>query len=214
MFKVIRLKENCGLGNALKVAVENCSNELIARMDSDDISVPTRFEQQLHYFSKNESIDVLGGNIAEFIGTEDNIVAYRDVPLDDCEIREYLKKRCPLNHVSVMFRKDAVQKAGGYIELHWNEDYYLWIRMVEQNCVMANTGTVLVKVRIGADMYKRRAGKRYFQSEKYLQDYMLKKKMICYGDYVSNVLKRWIVQCVLPNSIRGFVFRKLARKGA
>ena len=212
ILKTVRLSENGGLGNALKIAVENCTNELIARMDSDDISLPNRFEEQLKMFKDNPDLDIVGGNISEFIDTEENIVAYREVPLTDSDIKEYLKVRCPLNHVSVMYKKSAVLKSGGYLDLFWNEDYYLWIRMCEQNCKMANTGTVLVNVRTGQDMYKRRGGRKYYKSEKFLQDYMLKRKMIGHFTYCMNLAKRFIVQVLMPPTVRGWVFRRFARK--
>ena len=214
IFKLIRLEKNAGLGNALRIAVENASNELVARMDSDDIALETRFEEQLNFFSENSDVDIVGGDISEFVGEEDNIVAYRKVPKTDFEIKEYLKRRCPLNHVSVMFKKSAVKKAGGYLDLFWNEDYYLWIRMAECNALMANTGTVLVNVRTGADMYQRRGGKKYYKSEKFLQKYMLERKMIGRLTYFSNLSKRFIIQRLLPNKLRGWVFRTFARKGS
>ena len=114
--------------------------------------------------------------------------------------------------MSVMYKKSSVYLAGGYMDLFWNEDYYLWIRMALQGAVMANTGTVLVNVRTGSDMYKRRGGKKYFQSEKFLQKYMLNHAMINRITYIENMLKRWIIQRLLPNSLRGVVFRTLARK--
>ena len=209
--KPIRLAQNGGLGNALKLAVENCTNELIARMDSDDISLPTRFEEQLRFFEADASLDIVGGNISEFVGEEADIVAHRNVPAKDSEIKEYMKTRCAMNHVTVMYKKSAVQAAGGYLDLFWNEDYYLWIRMQEHGARMANTGTVLVNVRTGADMYKRRGGRKYFKSEKFLQKYMLERRMISRGTYCMNILKRWVVQVVLPNSVRGWVFRTYAR---
>lgn len=135
----------------------------------------------------------------------------RRVPKLDKEIKEYLKIRCPLNHVTVMFKKSSVKKSGGYLDLFWNEDYYLWIRMAEKGCIMENTGTILVNVRIGKDMYQRRGGKKYFKSEKYLQDYMLSKKIIDKKTYILNVFKRFIVQIILPNSIRGWVFKNFTR---
>ena len=211
-FRSIRLPENKGLGNALRLAVENCSNELIARMDSDDIALPTRFEQQLRCFAENPQLDIVGGDITEFIGESDNIVGKRVVPQQDADIKVYMQTRCPVNHMTVMYKKSAVLRAGNYMDWFWNEDYYLWIRMLQKDCTFANTGTVLVNVRSGADMYQRRGGKKYFQSEKRLQDYMLKNKIIGRGTYCMNVLKRWIVQIVLPNSVRGWVFRKFARK--
>ena len=213
IFRVIRLEKNGGLGNALRLAVEHATYELIARMDSDDVSLPTRFEEQLRYFSENGEVDIVGGDISEFVGEEENVVAYRKVPCSDAEIKTYMKKRCPLNHVSVMYKKAAVLNAGGYLDLFWNEDYYLWIRMAEKGAAMGNTGTVLVNVRTGADMYSRRGGKKYFKSELFLQRYMLERKMIGRAIYLENVLKRWIVQRLLPNRLRGWVFRTFARRG-
>ncbi len=212
VINVIYLSENVGLGNALKIALDNCTNELVARMDSDDVSLPNRFELQLKYFAENPEVDIVGGDISEFIGDETNIVAYRRVPTSNEDIYVYMKKRCPFNHMSVMYKKSVVEHAGGYLDLFWNEDYYLWIRLAENSAVMANTGEVLVNVRTGEDMYMRRGGKRYFESERFLQRYMLQKKMISRLTYTSNVFKRWLVQRVMPNSVRGWVFRNLARK--
>ena len=212
IFKVIRLEQNGGLGNALKIAVENSSNELIARMDSDDVSVSTRFEEQLKYFETNPEIDIVGGDITEFIGEGNNIVGKRSVPLSNESIREYMKTRCAMNHVSVMYKKKAVESAGGYQDWFWNEDYYLWIRMWLNGAVFANTGSVLVNVRVGEEMYQRRGGSKYFESEKGLQDYMLKNKMINHSTYIKNVAKRLIVQKLMPNKLRGWVFRTFARK--
>ena len=210
-FKAIRLAENGGLGNALKIAVENCSYELIARMDSDDISLPTRFEEQLKKFEQFPELDIVGGDISEFIGNEENVVAYRRVPEEDSEIKKYMQTRCPFNHVSVMYKKSAVEKAGGYQDLFWNEDYYLWIRMQLSGALFANTGTTLVNVRTGTDMYARRGGARYFKSEAYLQRFMLENKMISLSTCFMNVAKRLIVQLLLPKSVRGWVFRRFAR---
>lgn len=212
VFNVIRLEQNGGLGNALKIAVENATHELIARMDSDDVSVSTRFEEQLKCFEINSEIDIVGGDITEFIGEENNIVGKRSVPLSNESIREYMKTRCAMNHVSVMYKKKAVESAGGYQDWFWNEDYYLWIRMWLNGAVFANTGSVLVNVRVGEEMYQRRGGSKYFESEKGLQDYMLKNKMINHSTYIKNVTKRLIIQKLMPNKLRGWVFRTFARK--
>lgn len=208
---VIRFEMNQGLGNALRAAIDKCSNELIVRMDSDDICVEDRFEQQLKYMTEHTETDIVGGNIAEFIDEPSNVVACRNVPESDDGIKEYMKRRCPFNHVSVMYKKSAVVAAGGYIDIYWNEDYYLWIRMMKQGCIMANSGTILVYVRVGKDMYKRRGGKKYFKSEHFLQKYMMDNKMIKFSTYLMNCTKRLIVQVFLPNNIRGWVFRKFAR---
>ena len=211
-FRSIRLEKNGGLGNALRLAVEACSCELIARMDSDDIAVPTRFAEQLSLFEKDAALDICGGDISEFIGESDNVVGKRSVPQSDAEIKEYMKTRCAMNHMTVMYKRETVLGVGNYIDWFWNEDYYLWIRMQLANCRFANTGTVLVKARSGEDMYRRRGGDKYFKSEKGLQDYMLAHGMIGRGTYCMNVLKRFIVQKALPNTLRGWVFRTFARE--
>jgi glycosyltransferase involved in cell wall biosynthesis len=177
-FKAIMLTENKGLGKALKVAVENCRYELVARMDSDDVAVSDRFEQQLRYFADDSECAMVGGDVTEFIDSEDNLVGKRSVPTTHGEIIEYMKSRCAFNHPTVMFKKSSVEKAGGYIDWYCDEDYYLWLRMFLSGCRMANTGTVLVNVRVGKEMYKRRGGWKYFKSEKALQKYMKKHKII------------------------------------
>ncbi len=212
IFNVIRLENNLGLGNALKLAVEKAKFDLIARMDSDDVSVPDRFEQQLLFMDLNSDVDVVGGNITEFIGEESNIVASRIVPNSNLNIRKYMKKRCGFNHVTVMYKKESVLSVGNYQDWFWNEDYYLWIRMWLNNSIFANTGTVLVNVRTGADMYARRGGDKYYKSEKGLQKYMLDHGMIGKWTYFTNCVKRFIIQKVISNSIRGWVFKTLARK--
>ena len=210
--KLIRLSENKGLGNALRIALENSSYELIARMDSDDVSMPNRFEQQISFIKEHPEIDIVGGDITEFIGDENNIVGKRAVPINDSEIKEYMKKRCAFNHVSVMYKKTAVQAAGGYLDWFWNEDYYLWIRMQHNKATFANTGTVLVNVRVGEDMYQRRGGMKYFMSEYGLQKYMHNNGMIGLTTFLSNVTKRVVIQILLPNSIRAWVFKRFARE--
>lgn len=210
-FKTIRLSENKGLGNALKLATENSSNEIIARMDSDDVALPNRFEEQISILEQNPEIDILGGDISEFIDEENNIVSKRIVPKDNSEIREYMKKRCAFNHMTVMFKKTAVLNAGGYLDWHYNEDYYLWIRMWLDGAIFANTGSTLVNVRTGKDQYSRRGGRAYYKSEKSLQKYMLDHKMINKSIYFKNILKRYIVQCMMPNFVRGWVFKHFAR---
>ena len=209
--KVIRLETNGGLGNALKIATENCTYELIARMDSDDVAANDRFEQQLEFINNNPCVDIVGGNISEFIDTEDNIVSYRKVPTTDASLKIFLKKRCPFNHMTVLFKKSALLKAGGYLDWHYNEDYYLWIRMYLNECIFANIDKNLVNVRTGKDQYKRRGGIKYFKSEKKLQKFMLSNSVIGLVTYICNCVKRLILQVIIPNGLRGCFMKNFAR---
>ena len=210
-FKVIRFKENQGHGNARRAGLKAATYELVALMDADDICIPERFEKQLEIFANDSTVDIVGGNISEFIGDPKNIVAKRDVPSNDAEIKEYMKKRCPMNQMTVMFKKSSVEQVGGYLDWYCDEDYYLWIRMAMANMIFANMPDTLVYVRVGEQMYQRRGGRKYFRSEAKLQKYMLKHKIIGFGTYTVNVTKRFIVQRLLPNKLRGWVFKKFAR---
>ena len=212
ILNVIKLEKNGGLGNALKLGVENAKYDICARMDSDDICLPDRFEKQLAYLEAHPECDIVGGQMTEFIDTPDNIVGRREVPLTNKEIYEFMKSRCALNHVTVMFRKEAVLKAGNYQDWFWNEDYYLWVRMMMAGCKFANIPDVAVNVRSGADQYARRGGKKYFDSEIGIKKLMLEKGMITRKEYIVNYIQRFIIQLMLPNSVRGWVFRTFARK--
>lgn len=207
------LPENKGLGNALKIGVENAKYDIIARMDSDDLSLPDRFEKQLAFLQENPDVDIVGGQMTEFIDIPDNVIGKRIVPLSHNDICTYMKKRCGLNHVTVMFKKSSVIAAGNYKDWFWNEDYYLWVRMMLHGCRFANLPDVLVNVRSGVGQYARRGGAKYFKSEVGIQRLMLDNKIISWPRYVFNVLGRWCVQVAMPNWLRGLVFRTLFRKG-
>lgn len=212
IFNIIRLERNGGLGNALKLGVESAKYDIIARMDSDDICMPNRFEVQLKYFEQHSNVDIVGGQMTEFIGEPDNIVGTRVVPCTNEEIYDFMKGRCALNHVTVMFRKDAVLKAGNYQDWFWNEDYYLWVRMMKAKCQFANVPDVLVNVRSGSDQYARRGGRKYYESEKGIKKLQLDSGMISKMEYRYFVAQRYIIQILMPNWLRGWVFRTLARK--
>lgn len=208
---VIRLEKNGGLGKAMKLGVEVAQNDIIARMDSDDICSPNRFELQLKYLELHPNVDIIGGQMTEFIDTPDNIIGKRIVPCDNEDIYDFMKNRCALNHVTVMFRKEAVLKVGNYQDWFWNEDYYLWVRMMIAKCKFANVPNVLVNVRSGADQYARRGGRKYYESEKGIKKLQLENKMITKKEYLYFVSQRYILQILMPNWLRGWFFRKLAR---
>ena len=212
LLKIIPLKQNKGLGLALAEGIKNCTYELIARMDTDDIANLERCKKQLEFLNKHLDISVVGGQIEEFIGVPSNVVGRREVPLTDMEIKKYIRKRCPFNHMTVMFRKSDIMKAGNYQDWFWNEDYYLWIRLLILGVKFANLPDVLVKVRTGPDMYQRRGGKEYFMSEKNIQKLMLENDIIGFPRYLFNVSERMILQVLMPNWLRGIIFRKFARK--
>lgn len=210
-FRVIRLPENRGHGDARRIGLANCTHEIVALMDADDIALPDRFEKQIAAMTKDPALSIIGGKIAEFIDSEDNIIGYRTVPTAHNDICSYMKRRCPFNQVTVMFRKSHIEEAGGYLDWYCDEDYYLWARMYLAGMRFANLPDTLVHARVNADTYCRRGGKRYFQSEAKLQGYMLKKKIISLPRYLINVTERFLLQILMPNSLRSLIFKKFAR---
>ena len=209
--RIIKIPENKGLGNALRIGVENARYDFFARMDSDDISLPNRFELQLNYFIQHPNTDVLGGQITEFVGTPDHIIGKRMVPLSNEEIYSYMKKRCAMNHPSVMLRKTSVINAGNYQDWFLNEDYYLWIRMMSNRCKFANLSQVLVNLRVSDGLYERRGGWRYFKSEAGIQVLLHKYHFITWLREVYNISLRFIMQILLPNKVRAFIYQTILR---
>ncbi len=158
----------------------------------------------------------MGGYITEFITSADlgdisKRAGSRIVPETDEDIKLYMKKRCPMNQVTVMFKKEDVAEVGGYIDWYCEEDYYLWIRLERAGKHFANIPENLVNVRVGEEMYQRRGGIKYFKSEAGIQRLMLKEKMIGFPQFIVNVGERLIVQVLMPNKLRGWVFQKFAR---
>lgn len=212
ILKVISLSKNVGHAGARQTALKAASTDLIAIMDSDDIAVSNRFELQLNAFNHNPDTSVVGGQIKEFIDSCDNIVGERIVPQNDQDIKNYMKSRCPMNLVTVMYRKSDILAVGGFMDWYCEEDYYLWIRLAEAGYKFANLHDNLVNVRVGKEMYQRRGGWRYFKSEARLQRYMFCHRIISLPRYCYNTLGRFAIQVAMPNKLRGFVFQKLFRK--
>lgn len=210
--RIVRFKENKGHAAARQAGLDAASNNLVAIMDADDISLPDRFERQLKALREHPQVAVVGGQIKEFIDDPNNVVGDRIVPISDSDIKTYLKSRCPMNLVTVMYRRDAVLDAGGFMDWYCEEDYYLWIRLAEKGHRFFNIAENMVNVRVGKEMYQRRGGWKYFKSEARLQSYMLKHGIISAPRYVYNTLGRFVIQVAMPNKLRGFVFQKLFRK--
>ncbi len=206
--KRIQLHENVGLGKALNIGLKECSCDIIMRMDSDDYSVPTRAEKELAMI---KDYDVVGSSILEFENDIDNIIGKRVVPETQEKIIKFAKKRSPFNHPSVMFRKGAIEKAGGYQHMLYAEDYYLWVRLLLNNAKCVNISEPLVYMRSGIEMRSRRAGKKYNQSMRLLRKYMLKNKFINVFQYLYCSIGVTIIS-ILPVRIKEYIYRKFLRK--
>ncbi len=213
LFNVIRLKENKGLGNALNIGIDNCRNELIARMDTDDISKPERCEKEIEIFNSNSEIGIVGSNIEEFSTSVNEMNSIRKVPEFHDDIRKFIKKRNPFNHPSVMYKKSEVLKAGNYKDVRYMQDYFLWVDMISNGTVGYNIQENLVSMRANDNLFKRRSGHEYSKIQHKLLKYMKGKKIINSFEYITFLALRSI-SSMLPNFVRKFLFKKLLRKKA
>lgn len=209
--KLAPLAKNGGLGPALAHGLLQCSHELVARMDADDISLPDRFEKQLAYLECHPEVAVLGGWIQEVDGETLEPVAVREVPCTQTEIRQFLKMRSPLNHVTVMFRKGAVLAVGNYQAFYCVEDYYLWARMTARGYLLANIPDILTNVRVDRAMYGRRGGWKYFKSNLAISNKLRELKLLSLPVQVYSMTIRFCVQVLMPNTLRGYFYRKALR---
>jgi len=211
LYTIVPLEKNRGLGLALAEGMLHCKNELVARMDTDDICRKDRFELQLAAFDEDPALDICGSHIVEFEDDIAHIVAKRTVPLTDAEIKKYQKRRDGFNHVSVMFKKSAVLKAGNYQSCLLMEDTLLWANMFIHGAKAINIDDALVYVRIGKDMFERRGGFAYFLKYKEGRKKVRQTGYISWVDYYYTLLVQLGVAMV-PNKVRGWIFKKLLHR--
>ena len=207
----VPLKKNVGLGKALGIGLTHCKYEYAARMDSDDYSLPDRFEKQVNFLEKHPEIDVLGGQIAEYDSEMKKELAIRTVPLSSDQITKRMRVRNGMNHVTVMYRKSAVLAAGNYQHCPYFEDYYLWCRMIKAGHKFQNLDSVLVNVRTGEGMYQRRGGKTYNAAILHFEKKVLKLGFINRLEYIWNIIIR-IGVANMPNGLRGYLYKTKLRE--
>jgi len=211
VLNVVRLAKNGGLGNALNEGIKHCKNELVARMDSDDIAYPDRCERQIAVFNTHPEVSICSGIVEEFT-TDPNIVDTRRVPPEiNAEIVEFAKKRNPFNHPCVMYKKTAVEAAGSYQDFYLLEDYYLWLRMLMAGYQGYNIQEPLLHMRAGSEMYLRRAGWKYAKTQEKLFKLMKDSGFIRNGQYIKSCVIR-SGSALAPNWLRKFMFEKVLRK--
>ena len=217
MFQILRLKENVGLGEALRQGILLCRNELVARMDSDDIACPDRCRQQLELFQKIPELAFSSGTIAEFFderdleSSETAALRLRMLPQSHEEIVSYAKKRNPMNHMAVMLKKSAVLQAGNYQSAEGLEDYDLWSRMLQLGFRAGNLKETLVWARIGNGMEQRRGGVKYAGRMARFQTLLLKRGFLSLPQYIVNCCIR-IPVSLLPGRIRAAVYGVCLRR--
>ena len=208
---VVRLEKNMGLGNALNEGIRYCRNELVARMDSDDIAYPDRCKKEVAIFNQCPQVSICSGTIAEFSSTPQTAHYKRILPERNDEILKFAKSRNPFNHPCVMYKKSAVEAVGSYQPFYRLEDYYLWIRMLMAGYEGYNIQEPLLYMRAGTSMYKRRAGWRYAKTQIELFRFMWKQGFINAWQYAESCIIR-SGSALSPNWLRKFMFEMLLRK--
>lgn len=203
----VPLKQNMGLGKALNEGLKHCRNEWAARMDSDDISLPERFERQMAHLARHPEIDVLGCSLSEFESDPAIINAIKSCPAD---IAQQIKFRSPVNHATVFFRKSAVLAAGGYLDCYYMEDYHLWIRMHAAGKHITSLSESLYLCTMDAGTQKRRGGWKYVRSEITIQRLLLSNRLISRPRYIFNITVRGGVK-LIPGPIRAWLYRTFLR---
>ncbi len=156
LFVIVPLEKNLGLGLALNEGLKKCKNELIARMDTDDISLNNRCELQLNEFSVNPNLGIVGCWTDEFYDISSNIITSRIVPETHEKIMKFSRRRSPFNHPTVMYKKSVVLKSGGYRDVLRKEDIDLFVRMLHNGCLAKNIPKTLLLFRSNKDNYKKR----------------------------------------------------------
>ncbi len=211
LFKIVAFEKNRGLGLALRDGFLACSYEYIARMDTDDICKPNRFEKQIKYLEENPCTALLGTWIKEFSDDKNNSDTITKLPCEHQEIVKFAKSRNPFRHMTVFFKKQAVLDSGNYRDFLWFEDYDLWVRVIKKGYKVANLPEFLVDVRADNDMFARRGGWKYLKQDLKFQKFLFESKFISTFGFVKNVLVRSIVR-MLPNGVRVWVYKGFLRK--
>lgn len=207
---IVELPENVGLGKALNHGMNFCQNNLVLRMDTDDVCLPDRFEHQVSLMKQHPNVALSGGAISEF---SEDMTSSQGIRFSVCtneQIREYAKKRSPFNHMTVAFKKDVIQTVGGYQHHFLMEDYNLWLRVIAAGHETLNLNKVLVNVRAGQNMISRRRGLAYVKSEIRLAKlkYELKIDNI-FNIFVCSIMR--IVPRLLPTPLLGLVYKALRK---
>jgi glycosyltransferase involved in cell wall biosynthesis len=207
LFVIIPLEHNVGLGDALNIGLEKCSYEIVARMDTDDISLPNRFKKQLKVLNEKD-VDICSSWVSEFDSNENEIVSLRKLPENHNEIVAFAKKRNAINHPAVMYKKEAVLNAGGYKKMMWFEDYYLWIRMILNGAKFYNIQEPLVNMRAGYGQLERRSGLKYAIEEFKFLKTVKELGFLSNSQFIKNSIIRFIAR-VVPKNLVKMIYKRI-----
>lgn len=204
--KVVKLSKNEGLGPALREGTKYITTEWIARMDTDDISVPNRFQLQMNEIITHSNYAVIGGQVDEFMHDPQNVVGNRRVPLKQDEIYNFARYRNPFNHPTVMINKKKLIEVGGYKPSDRLEDYNLWIQFIKNHERVENLNEVLVHMRVNENLYKRRGGFKYLKNYLHMKNMWRKQGIGNYRTMICSDISM-IANTFMPVKIRKGVYQ-------
>lgn len=157
---LVNKKKNLGLTKSLNKGLLFCRGDYIARMDSDDISTPSRFKLQVDFLEENKNIDVLGAAMQEF-NEEIDCLNVRKYPKTNKEILKQIPISCPLCHPSVMFRRNIFDEGNFYNEKYvTSQDIEMWYSLLTKGYKLGNLDDILLMFRMNKDVAKRRSFKK------------------------------------------------------
>lgn len=206
----LELPQNMGLAVALNEGLKHCHHEIVARMDADDIALPTRFEKQINYLLSNPDVDVCGTLIDEIDTDTAEYISTRRVPLTQVDIKAFARKRSVVSHPSVIFKKSKVLSVGGYPLFRKSQDFALWSLLLVNNAVFANIDEVLLKMRTGTDLMTRR-GVSYLKYEYQVMLFQYRIGFITFAEFVKYATVRTVFR-ILPAGVKKILYAVVRRQ--
>ncbi|MEZ9522411.1 glycosyltransferase [Vibrio splendidus] len=209
LFITIQLEHNVGLAKALNVGLEKCSHELVARMDTDDISTPTRFEKQVAFMLENKHIVASSGEVLEFDINMARQIGIRSLPCNNNDLVKFCRFRSPLSHPAVIFRRSRITAAGGYPNFSNSQDWALWSLLISRGEAIANIDSTLVHMRTDSSLLERR-GIKYYKNElkifRFQRDIGISRRR----DFFFNVVSKGILRSS-PSAVKKLAYKNLRK---
>ena len=148
-------EKNNGLSTALNIGLKKCRNEIVFRMDTDDICYPNRFERVIKEYEKDNGLEIVG-SFATMIDEEGKVIKGMIVPKLQQEIYRNVWT-CPFIHPTVSFKKSSLLRVGNYNPNSGprQDDYELWFRCVENGLKCKNIDEPLLYYRFFKDSVAR-----------------------------------------------------------
>lgn len=205
---LVKFEKNVGLAEALNEGLKYCNFDLVARMDTDDVSLPSRFIKQIRYMNEFPHIAASSAQVEEWDEFISHRIGIRKVPEDSEEIKRFAKGRSPLNHPAVIFRKSIVQSVGGYPSFRKAQDYALWSLLLTKGFKLGNLPDSLLIMRTGNQMLSQRRGRAYLKYEHQLLKFQRDIGFLTWREYLRNLLLKEGLRCS-PNFMKSLAYRFL-----